>query len=63
MPANLARFARFVNLTVKHRVYFTMGASFHVPGTAHSITLSAQAVCAVPGTLCPESELGVFAIR
>ncbi len=38
-------------------VYFTMGASLHVPGTAHEITLSVQAICAVLGTLCPEREL------
>ena len=30
-------------------VCFTLGASFHVPGTAHEITLSAQAICAASG--------------
>ena len=41
-------------------VYFTMGASSHVPGTAHEITLSAHTICAVPGTLCPELESHPF---
>jgi hypothetical protein len=34
-----------------------LGARLHVPGTAHESTLSAQAICAVPGTLCPEPDL------
>ena len=34
-----------------------MGRVSTPPGTAHEITLSAQAICGVPGTLCPEPEL------
>jgi hypothetical protein len=36
-------------------VYFTLGASFHVPGTAHTITLSAQAVLRCAGDVTPRT--------
>ena len=44
------------------RLCFAVGASLHVPGTAHEIALPAQAICAVPGTLVLEPELrpGVY---
>jgi hypothetical protein len=38
-------------------VYFTLRASFHVPGTAQTACADRVIVRAVPGTLCPESEL------
>jgi hypothetical protein len=36
-------------------VYFTWGASFHVPGTAHTSTLSAQAVLRCAGDVMPRT--------